>query len=761
MIWSGLDPMLVWGLIPRFVGVLYVFAFGALAPQLVGIIGKRGAAPLAPRLARMSKDFPGVRRFLEWPTVFWLSASDTTIRTVPWIGIVAGFMAMYGGPIGYVGLLIGWFLWLSVEPAGLIFPWDTMLQEAGFFALFLPLVVPLPELVTTALPLPTVTFMFRWLVLRLMLGFAKVKFIGTGKGDSMYLRGFLIWAPMPTPLAWWAHHAPRWVLKASLYFMFYCEAIAPMLGFFSGPLRIVSFASLTALMIGIQLTGNWGFFNIGYVLLCVSLLDVNASVFDVFAAPWSERALTFPDAAIHLAMLLLFYNSIFYFLFTNSWVTRTWLQWHWDAPLWNKPFWRTTVRWLRFFAPFHMVNGYGVFPPIAAPPIRFAPVFEGSNDGKTWKAYGFKHLPSTPEQKLPIVAPYHPRFDQGLTYGSIGIHDGSFFSSTIGDGNPYLAYLRFCWLDRAAQHVLRHDEEMKREIGFNPFGETPPKLVRVSTYVLAPTTPAELRATGHRWRVRRLGTLLPARASVDWVEKLSVPEPELFHPEFVHFKKRAEPLRALRVAFEAGQPLHEAVLAGGEDLSAADVRLFWAELVPMVQEGRGDWTRVHERAEAIRARFDPYQLHRLERILQRYTWLLRLRTEHYFERDLKPKIELNSLFRYEMFLHEVVFDGPDAMQAILDQPALAAERAARTTDQTQIWGLAMLRYDMVMFHACTFRWNEIGRHGHHYKIHGIFEYYELLAQLPPLDEEFCPNVIKHDDGEFTIEGLYTSPLKPA
>src|SRR5689334_1432109 len=101
MIWSGLDPMLVWGLIPRFVGVLYLFAFGALLPQLVSIIGKNGAAPLAPRLARMKRDFPGLRRFYEWPTVFWLDCSDTMMRAVPLAGIVAGAMAIYGGPIGW------------------------------------------------------------------------------------------------------------------------------------------------------------------------------------------------------------------------------------------------------------------------------------------------------------------------------------------------------------------------------------------------------------------------------------------------------------------------------------------------------------------------------------------------------------------------------------------------------------------------------------------------------------------------------------
>src|ERR1700712_2007349 len=221
MIWSGLAPELVWGLLPRFVGILYIIAFGALSFQLVGILGVDGVGPIAARLNAARRDFPGLRRFFDFPTLFWFSASDATIRLVPVLGIIAGIMGCCGGTIGWIGLAIGWFLWLSVEPAGLIFPWDTLLQEAGFIVLFVPLGQTLPNLEASALPLPTVAFMFRWLVLRLMLGFAKTKFIGTGKGDSMYLRGFLFWAPLPTPIAWWGHHAPRWFLKISILFMFF------------------------------------------------------------------------------------------------------------------------------------------------------------------------------------------------------------------------------------------------------------------------------------------------------------------------------------------------------------------------------------------------------------------------------------------------------------------------------------------------------------------------------------------------------------
>jgi hypothetical protein len=760
MIWSGLAPELVWGLLPRLIGLLYITAFGALSFQLVGIIGSRGAGPIAARLARAKRDFPGIRRYFDFPTIFWISASDTTIRLVPLLGVLAGVLALYGGPIGWFGLALGWLLWLSVEPAGLIFPWDTMLQEAGFLVLFLPLGQALPSLEAAHLPLPTVAFMFRWLVLRLMLGFAKVKFIGTGKGDSMYLRGFLIWAPLPTPIAWWGHHAPRWLLRVSLGFMFFGEAIAPVLGFFTGPLRLVSFAVMTMLMLGIQISGNWGYFNLGFIALCVCLLDTQSSIFDLAHAPWVERAWTWPDVAIHAAMLVLFLNSLVYFIVMNSWVTRTWVHWLWETLTWNRPWARLLIGYFRALAPFHLTNGYGVFPPYSAPPLRLAPVIEGSLDGQVWKPYGYKYLPTFPTSKLPIVAPHHPRFDQALHYCAIGIHDGSFFSSLIGDGTPYLGYLRTCWLERAAQRLLLDEEQVKRELGHNPFPDQPPKLVRVSAYALAPTRVDEYKKTGERWRVRRVGTMISARGPQPWVEEQAVPEPELFHPDFVHYKKRAFPLREMVRLHASGVAPDQAVLAVS-DLRADEVSAFWRDFIPMVSEQRGDWAHVTERAEALVARFGAVGVYRFERLLQRFSWLLRMRTEDHFVRDAQPKIALTSNFRYEMLLHEIITDGREAYLQVLGEPTLAAERARRTTDETQLWMLAMVRYDMMIFHIRTFRWNMIGDHGYKYKIHGIFEYVPVLSKVVPPDEEYRPIPRKHDDGEFTVDGIYAAPKEPS
>lgn len=756
MTWNGLPPELVWGLLPRFVGVLYVLAFAALAPQVNVTLSAGGLIPIARRLDQIRADYPGIRRFFDYPSVMWLSASDRTLRALPIIGVICGLLAIYGGPIGYVGLLLGWMIWVSFEPAGLIFPWDTMLQEVGFLVLFLPLALPLPELHATALPLPTVAFMFRWFVIRLMLGFGKVKFIGTKRDDAMYLRGFFVWLPLPTPLAWWGHHSPRSILKASLAFMFFAEVIAPILGFFTGPLRLVSFATLSALMVGVHLTGNWGYFNIGYVLLCFCLLDAQSSIFDLGREPWASQATSFPDVAVHAVMGVLFIASVVYFLF-NSWVSRTWVHWPWGNAAWNKPWLRIFIGAFRLLAPFRIINAYGVFPPYSQPPVRMVPVFEGSADGVHWQAYGYRYMPTFPSSRPPFVAPHHPRLDQALYYAAIGIQDASFFGSLIGDGNPYSSYTRSSWLDRVAQRLLRADPVFVSAFADNPFVEAPPKYVRASAIVMTPTTPHELKETGNWWHTRRLGTLVPARAIESWPDELVLPLPELFHPDFVDYKRRAVPIRRIEAAFLAGADPDEAVIVDGA-FTAEDVRLFWSEVVPELAVARGDWSQLNSRASALVARYGMVELSRHERLLERFAWLLRLRTERYHFADAEPKIPLKTNFRYHMFLHEVVLDGRSAYRKLLEAPSGAAARVAESSDGAQLWALALFRYDLMMMHVRVFRWTELGMRGHMYGGPGLFEYYPLLGEHEPPEEDYRPHPVKHADGEYTIEGFY--PPRP-
>jgi hypothetical protein len=757
---SLVAPELVWGLIPRFVGLLYIIAFGGLIPQLVALIGTGGLGPITPRLAAARRDYPGIRRFFDYPTLLWLGSSDRTLRVLPWVGVACGAVMVYGGPLAPWANAVAWLLWLSLEPAALVFPWDTMLQEVGFLTLFLPTGQLLPSFEASTLPFPAVAFMFRWFVLRLMLGFAKIKFVGSKRDDALYMRGFFVWMPSPTPLAWYCHHLPAWVLRNMLYFMFVAEVIAPVLGFFSGPLRIVSFAILTMLMLGIQLTGNWGYFNIGYVMLSVCLLDTKSSIFDLGHEPWASTLWQWPHLGVNALMAIMFVTGLLYLVVFDSWTTRTLIRWPLDAFHWNRMWLRWLLAYLRAIAPFRIINGYGVFPPGAMAPFREMPVFEGSNDGSTWKAYRYLHMPSSARERTQWVAPYQARIDMAICYSGGGVFDASFYGSLVGDGTPYTCYTRSSWLDRLSQKLLAGDQTLLRLMGHNPFPDAPPKFVRVSIVGMTYAHPEVRRATGDWWHVRRLGLAVPARGKEEWPEAIALPEPEVFHPDWVDYKRRSAPLRAITRAFQSGIEPDRAILTDS-DLTSEEVRRFWQEFVPAANQGRGDFTRYAEYGEALLARFGKLGVVRFERVMERFAWLLRQRTERHQFADAQPKLPIDSNFRYHMFLLELVMDGKEAYERYLADPALVVARVAQSTDETQLWPLTMLRLHLMIAHMGAFRWTMIGAENYKLKIPGLFEYYPILSKTSMPGEEFCPEIVKHPNGEHTIEAFYPPPSEVA
>jgi hypothetical protein len=752
---SVIAPELVWGLVRRGVGVLYILAFAGLIPELEALIGSRGLGPIAARLERAKRDFPGWRRFHLYPTLFWLSSSDRTIRVVPWLGVVCGICCVYGGPGADYAHALAWLLWLSLEPAMLIFPWDTLLQEAGFLALFLPSVQTLPSLAASAQPWPAVAFVFRFMVLRVMLGFAKVKFVGSKAQDSLYLRGFFVWSS-GSPLAWYAHHLPAWILRGMLYAMFVCEAVAPLLGFFSGVPRLVSLGLLVSLMIGIQLTGNWGFFNVGYALLCLCLLDTQSSLLDLASAPWSSKLWDWPQLALNPVMAVLFVHGLLSLVALDSWTTRGAVQLPWDIYTWNRAWLRWLLAYMRALAPLRIVNGYGVFPAATQPPIREMPVFEGSSDGITWKAYRFRRMPSSAQERAKFVAPHHPRIDMATQYVGHSLTDGSFYGSLTGDGSPYAIYAGSSWLDRMCQRLLAGDPLFTRLFAHNPFAGAPPTRMRVAIDAMTISSPHVRRASGDFWHVRRCGMFVREHGKESWPDAIALPEPETFHPDWVAYKRRAAPLRAVHAAYTSGIEPARAILCAS-DLTPAEVQSFWQEFVPHVNAARGNFALHVEHAAELEASYGKLQLARFERILERFAWLLRLRTERHQFADALPKLPIESNFRYHMFLHELVMDGEAAYAGYLGDPALVVDRFERSTPELQLWTLAMLRHPLMVQHVATFRWTQIGADLHQIKAFGLFEYYPLLSECKLPGEEFRPLPSLQPDGEYVIPGMYPPP----
>ncbi|XP_027128855.1 lipase maturation factor 2a isoform X1 [Larimichthys crocea] len=153
---------------------------------------------------------------------------------------------------------------------------DNLLLETGFLCI---LVAPLTIIRGSrgVREHDRVTFwLTRWLLFRLMFASGVVKL--TSRCPTWWGLTALTYhyetQCIPTWLAWFAHQLPVWWQKLSVMATFVIEIAAPPL-FFSPlrRLRLGAFYMQVFLQVLIILTGNYNFFNLLTVALCLSLLD--------------------------------------------------------------------------------------------------------------------------------------------------------------------------------------------------------------------------------------------------------------------------------------------------------------------------------------------------------------------------------------------------------------------------------------------------------------------------------------------------------
>ena len=118
--------------VPGF-GLVYVIVLGSFHGQVVPLCGAKGVTPVAEFLTKAGQDFPGLRRWFYFPTWLWLNASDAALQATTLSGIVGGLLAIYGGTLGWAGLLLARLALQSVAVTGEFwFVWDYMVYEVTY-----------------------------------------------------------------------------------------------------------------------------------------------------------------------------------------------------------------------------------------------------------------------------------------------------------------------------------------------------------------------------------------------------------------------------------------------------------------------------------------------------------------------------------------------------------------------------------------------------------------------------------------------------
>ena len=479
---SGTHVLSVW-LFLRLVGFIYLCAFLSLAVQIKGLVGSRGILPANDFIAKR-KHF-GMGIFHRDPTLFWINSSDNFLVATSWIGVVLSVLLLIGF-VPFPALILLWVLYLSLFTVGRIFlgyQWDVLLLETGFLAIFLAPLELVPQFPPTKGSSPIILWLMWWLLFRLMFSSGMVKL---NSGDRVWRNLTALCVhyetqPLPTPLAWRAHQLPIRFHQFSTVIMFVIEIGAPFL--IIGPqwARNLAAALFIFLMILIELTGNYAFFNLLGVALSVLLLDDKtlAPMFKWLSiepiAP--SMIIPCPDFMNWIAVVL---AIVILALSVLPTVRLFQIQMSWPGRL---------ETFFERFEPFRLVNSYGLFSvmTIERPEI----IVEGSDDANTWHAYEFKWKPGDVKRPPRFVAPHQPRLDWQMWFAALGY------------------YPNHPWVRSFLVRLLEGSPEVLSLLKANPFPNKPPRYVRCVLYDYRFTNRKERRETNAFWKAERRGVYCP------------------------------------------------------------------------------------------------------------------------------------------------------------------------------------------------------------------------------------------------------------
>jgi hypothetical protein len=218
-------------------------------------------------------------------------------------------------------------------------------------------------------------------------------------------------------------------------------------------------------MLLVGLTGNYGFFNLLTVVLCLPLLDDRLlrrfvpRRFSAKAMPEREsKWVTWPGAAP--AIVIALSAAVF---FTGAFGHR--------PPGWLSPIYR-----------FSTFNNYGLFAVMTTERPEIS--IEGTLDGETWEPYVFRYKPG-PLERAPVWnTPHQPRLDWQMWFAALG------------------DYRQNTWLGNLMTRLLRAEPTVLALLGENPFEEEPPKQIRAVIHRYEFANRDEREANGRWWKRR-------------------------------------------------------------------------------------------------------------------------------------------------------------------------------------------------------------------------------------------------------------------
>ena len=458
----------------RILGAISFIAFLSLWVQIDGLAGSGGILPAGRFLDAVSSRF-GMEKLWLAPTLCWISASNGFLHFLCLAGaVVSGLLMFDVAPAACALFLWADYLSLSiVAQEFLSFQWDILLLESLFIAIFLSPLRILPPKSPPAEPPAVARWMSRWLLFRLMFFSGVVKL---ASGDPHWrnlsaLRFHYETQPLPTWIGWFAHQLPPKAQTLSTLLMFAVELGASCLIFAPRRLRHFGLVLLIGLQVAIGLTGNYAFFNLLAIALCLLAWD-DQSLPGRREEPRVPRIRWPRWILIAVAAVVVTVSGVE--------IEEVLFRGAWPAP---------AVAVAELAGPFRTINSYGLFAVMTT--TRPEIIVEGSDDDANWKAYEFRWKPGDLSRRPAFVEPHQPRLDWQMWFAALGSLDQ----------NP--------WMEAFLGRLIDGSPDVLRLLRTNPFPDRPPRYVRAREYDYKFTTFDEKRRTGNWWKRTVTGDYSP------------------------------------------------------------------------------------------------------------------------------------------------------------------------------------------------------------------------------------------------------------
>jgi hypothetical protein len=478
---SGAQDSYEWvrALFLRALGLSAACAFASFWVQADGLIGSRGITP-ARELLPFAMTQLGRAAYWRLPTFLWIESSDATLHLLCALGVALGLVLAIGARRPAVILAFLWLLYLSLTSVGDVFlgyQWDALLLETCFFAVGFAAAARPPRRVSL--------FLLRWLLFRLIFLSGMVKLLsGDESWRDLSALTYHYWTqPLPTWTSAYVNDLPLFVHKLTCGLTLAIELAAPFGVFGPRPLRLLSCAAIVLLQLAIALTGNYGFFNLLTLALCISLLDDRALLVLMPPALRGRFPLPAPSSNaerppwIRVASTLL--GAVFLVVTGCEALLRLNLgSWVPDG----------MESLLSDLEPLRTFNSYGLFAVMTKE--RPEILLEGSADGATWRPYEFRWKPGALDRRPRFTTPHLPRLDWQMWFAALGNCSNEF------------------WLHAFFRRLLEGDPVVSELLAANPFPDAPPRYLRSTVWEYRFAPPAE-RHRGVWWTRESVGPYCP------------------------------------------------------------------------------------------------------------------------------------------------------------------------------------------------------------------------------------------------------------